>query len=186
MIIGYARTSTADQIAGFEAQVKELEAAGCQKLFKEQVSSVAERRQLDAALAFVREGDVFVVTKIDRLARSITDLMRIIDEVQRKGVAVKILNLNLDTQTATGKLILNVLGAIAQFEREMLLERQKVGIAKAKADGKYKGRKPIGEDRRRDVQRLADAGVTRLNIARQLKIGEASVYRILADQKAAA
>jgi DNA invertase Pin-like site-specific DNA recombinase len=186
MIIGYARTSTADQIAGFEAQVKELDAAGCQKLFREQVSSVAERPQLDAALAFVREDDVFVVTKLDRLARSTKDLMSIIQQLDDKKVAVKILNLGIDTVTATGKLILTVLGAIAQFEREMLLERQKEGIAKAKTDGKYKGRKPIDECRRLEVRRLDAEGLTRLAIARQLNIGEASVYRILAGQKAAA
>jgi DNA invertase Pin-like site-specific DNA recombinase len=143
--------------------LKELEAAKCEKTFKEQVSSVTERLQLQAALEFVREGDTFVVTKIDRLARSIIDLMKIIQELERKKVAVKIINLGMDTSTPTGKLILTVLGGIAQFEREIMLERQREGIAKAKADKKYKGRKPLSLERRQEVIRLADEGLTKLS-----------------------
>ena len=184
MIVGYARTSTVDQIAGFEAQSKELSAAGCEKIFREQVSSVTVRLQLQSALDFVRDGDVFVVTKLDRLARSVGDLMAILQALERKHVAVRILNLGMDTQTPTGKLMLTVLGGVAQFEREMMLERQREGIAKAKSYGKYKGRKPIDPERRQHVLRLASEGVTKISIARQLGIGEATVYRILALQAA--
>ena len=183
MIVGYARASTVDQVAGFEAQVKELAAAGCEKVFQEQVSSVTVRLQLQSALEFIREGDVFVVTKLDRLARSITDLMAILQALGRKGVAVRILNLGMDTQTPTGKLMLTVLGGVAQFEREMMLERQREGIAKAKSAGKYKGRKPIAPERQQQVVRLAAEGATKTNIARQLGMGEATVYRILAGGK---
>lgn len=183
MIIGYARTSTVDQIAGFEAQIKELKEAACEKIFREQVSSVATRTQLEGALDFVREGDVLVVTKLDRLARSVADLMTILQALQRKHVGVRILNLGMDTETPTGKLMLTVLGAVAQFEREMMLERQREGVVKAKAAGKYKGRKPINSSRRQDVIRLAAGGATKANIARQLNIGEATVYRILAVEK---
>ena len=128
MIIGYARTSTVDQIAGFESQLCELEAAQCKKIFQEQVSSVITRDQLNAALEFAREGDVLVVTKLDRLARSVADLMRIIQKLEEKEVGLRIINLGMDTQTATGKLMLTVLGAVAQFEREMMLERQREGV----------------------------------------------------------
>jgi DNA invertase Pin-like site-specific DNA recombinase len=166
MIVGYARTSTVEQIAGFEAQVKELAAAGCEKVFQEQVSSVTVRLQLQSALEFVREGDVFVVTKLDRLARSITDLMAILQALGRKGVAVRILNLGMDTRTPTGKLMLTVLGGVAQFEGEMMLERQREGIAKAKSAGKYKGRKPIAPERQQQVVRLAAEGATKTSIAR--------------------
>ena len=183
MIVGYARTSTVDQVAGFEAQVKELAAAGCEKVFREQVSSVTVRLQLQSALEFVREGDVFVVTKLDRLARSITDLMAILQALGHKGVTVRILNLDMDTQTPTGKLMLTVLGGVAQFEREMMLERQREGIAKAKSAGKYKGRKPIAPERQEQVARLAAEGATKTSIARQLGMGEATVYRILAGVK---
>jgi DNA invertase Pin-like site-specific DNA recombinase len=185
MIVAYARTSTVEQVAGFESQLKELKAAGCEKFFQEQVSSVVERKELDAAMAFVREGDVFVVTKLDRLARSIVDLLTIVEQLETKKVTLKILNLGVDTGNATGKLILSVLGSIAQFERQIMLERQKDGIAKAKLDKKYKGRKPLSDERRANVIKMSGAGVTRSSIAKQLGIGEASVYRILATQKGA-
>ena len=182
MIVGYARTSTVDQHAGFEAQLRELAAAGCEKTFQEQVSSVANRIQLQSALEFVREGDILVVTKLDRLARSVLDLMATLQALESKRVAVRILNLGMDTHTPTGKLMLTMLGAVAQFEREMMLERQREGIAKAKSEGRYKGRKPIAEDLRQDVLKLAD-GITRKAIASQLGIGEATVYRILATKR---
>ena len=186
MIVGYARTSTTDQHAGFEAQLKELAAAGCKKTFQEQVSSVANRIQLHSALEFVREGDVLVVTKLDRLARSVRDLMTILETLESKRVGVRILNLGMDTQTPTGKLMLTVLGAVAQFEREMMLERQREGIAKAKSEGHYKGRKPIAADLRRNVLKLVAGGSTRKAVASQLGIGEATVYRILATKRAMA
>lgn len=179
MKIGYARTSTVEQITGLEAQLKELDAVGCQKIFHEQVSSIAERAELQAAIEFVREGDLLVVTKLDRLARSISDLMRVIHALDRKKVGLHILNLGMDTQTPTGKLMLTVLGGIAQFEREIMLERQREGVAKAKAAGKYKGRKPIATHRRQEVVRLVTGGMSKAGVARQLGIGEATVYRIL-------
>jgi DNA invertase Pin-like site-specific DNA recombinase len=183
IIVGYARTSTVEQVAGFEAQVKELAAAGCEKVFQEQVSSVAVRLQLQSALAFVREGDVFVVAKLDRLARSVADLMGILQALERKRVGVRILNLGMDSQTPTGKLMLTVLGGVAQFEREMMLERQREGVSKAKSAGKYKGRKPVAPERRQEVLRLAAQGTPKASIARQLGLGEATVYRILAATK---
>jgi DNA invertase Pin-like site-specific DNA recombinase len=183
MIVGYARTFTVDQVAGFEVQFKELSAAGCEKIFREQVSSITVRVQLQTVLEFVRDGDVFVVTKLDRLARSVADLMSILQALERKHVAMRILNLGMDTQTPTGKRMLTVLGGVAQFEREMMLERQREGIAKAKSAGKYKGRKPIAPERQEHVLRLAAEGATKTSIARQLGIGEATVYRILAVAK---
>ena len=183
MIVGYARTSTADQIAGFDAQIQELKAAGCQKMFQEQVSSVGKRAQLEAALEYVREGDVLVVTKLDRLARSMADLMVMIQTLDHKAVGLRVLNLGMDTHTPTGKLMLTMLGGVAQFEGEMMLERQREGVARAKAAGKYKGRKPIAPEQRAEVVRLAGLGLTKAGIARKLGLGEASVYRILAETK---
>ena len=183
MIIGYARTSTADQIAGFDAQIQELKAAGCQKMFQEQVSSVGKRAQLEAALEYVREGDVLVVTKLDRLARSMADLTVMIQTLDHKAVGLRVLNLGMDTHTPTGKLMLTMLGGVAQFEREMMLERQREGVARAKAAGKYKGRKPIAPEQRAEVVRLAGLGLTKAGIARKHGLGEASVYRILAETK---
>ena len=179
MNVGYARTSSADQIAGFEAQVRELKAAGCEKIFQEQVSSIAKREQFQAAIEFAREGDILVVTKIDRLARSVSNLLEIIRILDRKKVGMRVLNLGMDTQTPTGKLMLTVLGGIAQFEREIMLERQREGVAKAKLAGKYKGRKPIASAIRNEAIRLVATGMSKASVAKQLKIGEATVYRLL-------
>lgn len=180
MIIGYARTSTLDQEAGLEAQLRDLGAAGCEKIFSEKVSSVAQRQQLEAALEFAREGDTIVVTKLDRLARSMGNLMDITRELERKGVALRILAMNFDTNTPTGKLMLTVFGGVAQFEREMMLERQREGIAKAKAEGKYKGRAPTAARHTDYIRKLRDQGVKPGDIAKQLDISMRSVYRALA------
>ena len=184
MKVGYARTSTIDQIAGLDAQIKELKQAGCEKIFQEQVSSIGKRLQLEAVLDFVREEDTLIVTKLDRLARSVADLMATIQKLNNKNVGLRILNLGMDTHTPTGKLMLTVLGGVAQFEREMMLERQREGVAKAKAAGKYKGRKPISEKYQQEVIYMASTGMTKANIARKLNLGEATIYRILAASKA--
>jgi DNA invertase Pin-like site-specific DNA recombinase len=183
MLIGYARTSTLDQAAGFESQLRDLQAAGCEKIFKEQVSAVASRPQLETALDFCREGDTLIVTKLDRLARSVTHLGRIVDTLERKKVALRILNLGVDTSTPTGKFILNVMGGIAQFEREMMLERQREGIAKAKAEGLYKGRKPTARAKRDEVLALLDQGISWSKVADQVGISVSSVHRIIQASK---
>jgi DNA invertase Pin-like site-specific DNA recombinase len=179
MLVGYGRTSTISQEAGLEAQERDLKAAGVEKLFTEQVSSVAEREELEAALDYVRNGDVLVVTKLDRLARSIRDLCSIVDRLTAKGVSLRILGMGLDTATANGRLMLNVLGSVAQFEREVILERQREGIAKAKAEGKFKGRAPTARMKADEVRALAKAGMTREAIAGKLGMSERSVYRVL-------
>ena len=179
MRIGYARTSTVDQQAGLDAQLAELERLGCTKLFHEQVSSVAERAQLEAALDYLRDNDVLVVTKLDRLARSVPHLLTIIERVRAKQASIEIGNLGTLDNTATGKLMTTVLGAIAAFEREMMLERQREGIAKAKSEGKYKGRAPTARAKGAQARALRDEGVGPTEIAKRLKIGRASVYRVL-------
>ena len=179
MQVGYARTSTLDQTAGFEAQLAELAQAGCEKVFREQVSSVAPRAQLEATLDYIREGDALVVCKLDRLARSTQHLLEIVERVKRKGAHLSVLNLGMDTSTATGKLLLTMIGAIGQFEREMMLERQREGIAKAKTEGKYKGRAPTARAKAAEARALRDEGLGATEIARRLKMGRASVYRVL-------
>ncbi|MBB4064232.1 recombinase family protein [Gellertiella hungarica] len=179
-IIGYARTSTLDQTYGLAAQLRDLEAAGCEKVFQEQVSSVDKNRpELERALEYAREGDVFVVTKLDRLARSMPDLVRIRDTLQAKGVTLKILALGIDTSTPTGKLMMNLLGSIAEFERDIMLERQREGIAKAKEEGKYKGRAPTAQRKAEDVRRLKAEGKTAEEIVAVLGISRSSVFRML-------
>lgn len=184
MLIGYARTSTVEQIAGYEAQIRELENIGVEKIFSEQISSVAVRSELLAALDYVRDGDTLVVTKLDRLARSTSNLLQIVDQLEEKKVGLKILDFGgseVDTKSPTGKLTITMFGAMAQFEREMMLERQREGIAKAKADGKYKGRKPTVMVQKDEIKRLKDEGVGATEIAKRLKIGRASVYRVLSS-----
>jgi DNA invertase Pin-like site-specific DNA recombinase len=183
MIVGYARTSTIEQVADLEAQLKELQSIGCDKIYQEQISSIAERSQLKAAMDFVREGDVLVVAKLDRLARSVADLLTIVQSLEKKNVFLRILNLGIDTNTPTGKLMLTMLGAIGQFEREIMLERQREGIAKAKAEGKFKGRKPLDQGIVEEVLRLCETRITRKEVAERLEIGEATVYRVLKDAK---
>lgn len=184
MLIGYARTSTTEQKAGLEAQERDLRAAGVERVYREQTSATGPRKALQNALDYVREGDTLIVTKLDRLARSVGDLLTITQAIEAKGGSLRILNLNLDTETATGKLMLNLIGSIAQFERELMLERQREGIAKAKAEGKYKGRKPTAKAKANQVIELDANGLTREQIAAQLNIGVASVYRILAEARA--
>jgi DNA invertase Pin-like site-specific DNA recombinase len=157
-MIGYARTSTLEQVAGLEAQREALRAVGCERLYEEQVSSVAPREALREALSYSREGDTLIVTKLDRLARSVRHLGELIEALEARGVALRVLDLGLDTSTATGKLMLNVLGSVAQFEREMMLERQREGIAKAKAEGKYRGRKPTAQLKADEIRQLLAQG----------------------------
>jgi DNA invertase Pin-like site-specific DNA recombinase len=189
MMIGYARTSTTDQRAGLEAQARDLKAAGAEKVFDEQVSSVAQRDALKACLQFLREGDTLIVTKPDRLARSTAELLTIEADLSKRGIGLVVLSMGgerLDTRNPTSKLMLTILAGVATWEREIMLERQREGIAKAKAAGLYKGRKPTARAKWADVIRLADEGRTREAIAAQLGIGVASVYRILAARKVAA
>jgi DNA invertase Pin-like site-specific DNA recombinase len=182
MQIGYARSSTLDQEAGYQAQIKALKAAGCEKVFAQKVSSVSgQRAQLEAAIDYARAGDALVVTKLDRLARSVAHLVSIGERLEAKGVALKVLDQAIDTSTSTGRPMFNMLGAIAQFERELMLERQREGIAKAKAEGKYKGRAPTARVKSAEVQRLHKEGIGATEIAKRLQIGRASVYRVLAS-----
>jgi DNA invertase Pin-like site-specific DNA recombinase len=186
MIIGYCRTSTTDQKAGLEAQQRDLQAAQCERIFVEEVSSVdiAKRKQLDETLLFAREGDTLVVTKLDRLARSVAHLLSIVSVLDTKKVTLRVLDTALDTSTPSGKLMLGILGSIAQFEREIMLERQREGIAKAKADGKYKGRKPTARNQLEEVRRLLiDEKLPADEVAKRLSIGRSSIYRILKDAK---
>ena len=184
MLIGYARTSTFEQKAGLDAQHLDLEQCDANvKIFSEQVSSIAQRKELDAALEYAREGDTFVVTKLDRLARSTAHLLSIIELLEKKKVTLRILNFGgsvVDTKSPTGKLMLTMFGAMAQFEREMMLERQREGIAKAKRDGKYKGRKPTARAKIQEIKKLKADGIDATEITKQLSIRRALVYRVLA------
>jgi DNA invertase Pin-like site-specific DNA recombinase len=154
-------------------------------VFSERVSSTTKRQQLEAALEFCRNGDVLIVTKLDRLARSMADLVSITSKLKAKGVGLRILAMQLDTATPTGKLMLNLMGSVAEFEREIMLERQREGVAKAKAAGKYKGRVPTARRQSAEVIKLRHQGIKPEQIATQLGISRASVFRVLKDSRGA-
>ncbi|MCW3797402.1 recombinase family protein [Sphingomonas sp. BN140010] len=178
MIVGYARVSSSGQ--SLEVQLEALAAAGCQKVFSEKRSgrTAADRQQLQECLDFVRSGDTLIVTRLDRLARSVADLFQIIERLSAKSVSFRCLQQSsVDTDTSSGRLMLAVLGAVAAFEADIRRERQMEGIARAKAAGVYQGRKPSVDVGR--VRELRAAGLGASDIARELGIARASVYRAL-------
>lgn len=177
--IGYARVSTRDQDCSIQEAA--LKAAGCDVIRSEKRSgaSVEGRQELQSILDFIRDGDTLVVTRIDRLARSLADLCQVTEALQRKGANLRALEQPVDTSTASGRAFFGMLGVFAQFERDLLRERQAEGIAKAKARGIYKGRKPAVP--KEEVRRLAAEGIGPTGIARRLKVGRSSVYRALRD-----
>ncbi len=184
MLIGYARTSTAEQVAGLVEQTHKLGASGCTKVFEEQVSSVVSRAHLTAAIEFARDGDTLVVCKLDRLARSTTDLLNIVATLEGKGVALRILDFggtDLDTKSATGRMLLTIMAAVAEAERSMMLERQRIGVAKAKAEGRFRGRMPTARRQSERVANLHASGKGASAIAAEVGISRASVYRILSS-----
>lgn len=177
MLIGYARVSTRDQ--NLTGQIEQLKAAGCTKIFEEKKSGVdREREQLALLMDSVRAGDTVVCCKLDRIARSTQHLLEIAETLQAAGVGLRILGTDIDTTTSTGKLMLTMLGAIATFEREIMLERQRDGIEQAKLAGKYKGRKATTKSKTAEVMELLGQGLTKQAVADRLGIGVASVYRI--------
>lgn len=176
-LYGYARVSTTDQ--DLSIQESALRAAGCEVIRAEKRSGTRRdgRTELQVLLDFLRAGDTLVVTRIDRLARSMKDLQDIVHELKGRGVALKATEQPIDTSTAAGKAFLDMLGVFAEFETNLRRERQMEGIAAAKARGVYKGRKP-SIDRTR-VLELAAEGIGKAEIARRLGIARASVYRVL-------
>jgi DNA invertase Pin-like site-specific DNA recombinase len=176
---GYARVSTREQ--DLSIQQAALKAAGCELIRAEKMSGTRRegRAELELLLEFVREGDELVITRIDRLARSIGDLQDIVRTLRAKGVALRATEQPIDTSTAAGKCFLDMLGVFAEFETNLRRERQLEGIAKAKAAGAYKGRKrsvPVDE-----VKQLKAAGRSLTEIAEELAISRMSVYRALRD-----
>jgi DNA invertase Pin-like site-specific DNA recombinase len=174
---GYARVSTIDQ--DLTSQELALRAAGCDVIRAEKMSGTRRegRTELETLLHFLRPGDTLVVTRIDRLARSIKDLQDIVHELKARSVTLQATEQPIDTRSAAGKAFLDMLGVFAEFETNLRRERQLDGIALAKTRGAYRGRKPSID--RTEVRRLHAAGLGPSVIARQLGIGRASVYRAL-------
>jgi DNA invertase Pin-like site-specific DNA recombinase len=180
-LVGYARVSSADQ--DLAIQYAALKSAGCRKIFSEKKSGVSQkgRTQLESCLNYLREGDTLVVTRIDRLSRSLRDLQNLVHDLKEGGIHLKATEQPIDTSNAAGNAFFNMLGVFAEFETTLRKERQLEGIARAKAEGKYRGRQPTARRKSLQVVSLIKEGLTRQAVADKLDIGIASVYRILKE-----
>ena len=179
-IYGYARVSTTDQ--DLSLQQETLRAAGCEVIRAEKISGSSRegRKELETLLQFLRKGDQLVVTRVDRLARSIRDLQNVVHELDQLGVTLRATEQPIDTATAAGKCFLDMLGVFAEFETNLRKERQMEGIAKAKERGAYKGRKQTID--RAKIMSLRQDGLGPSAIAKEMGVGRASVYRILGEE----
>ena len=178
-LVGYARVSTLDQ--DHATQQDRLTVAGCTKVFSEKKSGTSThgRSALDECLEWLREGDTLVFTKLDRLACSQRDLHNMVHDLEQRGVSIMALDQAIDTRTAAGKAFLGMLAVFAEFETNIRKERQLEGIAKAKAEGVYKGRKATAQAKRAEIETLLSEGMTKPKIAESLGISVASVYNVL-------
>ncbi|HHL20336.1 MAG TPA: recombinase family protein [Aliiroseovarius sp.] len=180
MKIGYARVSSHGQ--NLDTQIEKLEAFGCEKIFQEKRSGAARagRAAVNAALEFCREGDVLVITRLDRLARSMFDLQEITRTLERKGVDFIVLDQNIDTTTPAGRLTFHLLGAVAEFERDLIAERRNEGIARARAKGVKFGRKPkLSGGQLEELRAAHRAGEARQALMQRFGISKTTFYRLV-------
>lgn len=182
-IVGYARVSTADQ--NLDRQTDRLTAAGAQRFFTDTITgSTRDRPGLDAALSYLRAGDTLTVVSMDRLARSLRDLHTLVDELTASGVRVQFLQEGQtysDDPSPSSRLLLSMLGAVAEFERSIIRERQADGIARAKARGVYKGRAPVPDEKIEHARELIAQGIPKARVARDLGISRSSLYKYLSE-----
>ena len=182
-IIGYARVSSPEQ--NLDRQISQLQEAGVQKMFTDTVSgSTRDRPGLENALNYVRAGDTLTVVSMDRLARSLRDLHTLVDELTASGVRVQFLQEGQtysDDPSPSSRLLLSMLGAVAEFERSIIRERQADGIAQAKARGVYKGRAPVPDEKIERARELIAQGIPKARVARDLGISRSSLYKYLGE-----
>ena len=180
--IGYLRPDIDRQ--NVQAHLAQLKSAGATKIFREQPAGAnRDKAQLDKLIADVRDGDAVVITSLDRIAHSTRNLLEIVERLTAAGASLKVINNGIDTSTSEGSIFRRHLEVITDFEKQVVRERQAEGIAKARKEGRYKGRKPTARAKTEDVLALNAQGLTRQKIADQLGIGVASVYRILKNPK---
>lgn len=175
-ILGYARVSTGDQ--DVTGQTLRLEQAGALKVFTDVRSGKAmDRPGLEALLAYARRGDTLAVVRLDRLGRSLAELLATVTMLKERGIGLLSLEERIDTTSAAGELVFHVFGAIAHFERRLIAERTKDGIAAARARGKRPGREPVDMDKVKAALKLVEAGLSPTEAAKQLGLGRSTVYR---------
>lgn len=179
-IVGYARVSSAGQ----SLEVQRAKLSHCDKIFEEKRSgTTADRPELQACLSYLREGETLVITKLDRLARSTYHLTQIAESLKQRGIELVVLDQNIDTSTPTGKLLFNMLGAIAEFENEIRKERQLDGIAKAQERGvKFGAKSKLSPDQVAEMREKRASGVLIKDLMRKYGLSKASVYRLLKDE----
>jgi len=179
-LVGYARVSSVGQ--SLDIQLDKLQQ--CDMIFQEKVSSLSSKRtQLQACLEYIREGDVLIVTRLDRLARSTLHLSQIAEELQRKGVNLQVIDQNIDTSDATGRLLFNMLGAIGQFENEIRAERQMDGILKAKARGVQFGpQRKLSDEQLIELKQRRESGELVKDLMADYSISKATLYRYLNEE----
>ena len=179
-LIGYARVSSDDQNCA--VQIAQLKKMGCQKIYADKKSGRSrDRIEFQKCLDYLREGDVLAFTRVDRLGRSLRDLVNIAFELKEKNISLYIIQQNIDTSSPMGQMFYSMLGIMAEFEFHLKRERQIEGIAKAKLEGKYKGRNPLSDQLITQIQLLRENSVSPTKIAQQLNIGRTSVYKYLKD-----
>ncbi|HAW36811.1 MAG TPA: recombinase [Erythrobacter sp.] len=178
MLVGYARVSTRDQSPAL--QLDALREAGCERVFTEKASGAArDRPELKAALDYIRAGDTLVVWKLDRLARSVRQLVETAEDLANREIGLRVLTQAIDTTSPGGRLVFHVFAAVAEFERELTLERTHAGLAKAKALGRRGGRKPAmgPAEIKRAKAMLADPEITVEEVAQQIGVRPSTLYR---------
>lgn len=180
MLVGYARVSTDEQ--NLDLQLDALTAAGCEQLFTDKVAGTAKTKDgLEAALKYVREGDILVVWKLDRLGRTVKGLVELVEGFQARGVQFKSVTDSIDTSTAAGRFFFHVMAALAEMERELIRERTRAGLSAARARGRKGGRKPkMDVSKTASAKTLRDSGMTGQEIANNLGVSRATLYRAIA------
>lgn len=180
--IGYARVSSVGQ--KLDVQLELLEKVGCETVFHEKLSGAnLHRPELVLLLRTIREGDMVVVTKLDRLARSMADFWDTYKQIKDRGASLNILNMSLDTNSAQGRLMMGILSSVAEFERELIRERQADGIAKAKSEGRHLGRPKLKEQTKKKVIAMIKKGETKTAISEATGLGVSTVYKIQKEAK---
>lgn len=176
-VIGYARVSTKEQ--DLSLQLDALSKYGCDRIFTDKLSSVKERQGLTDALGYLRDGDTLVVWKLDRLCRSLPDLIKISEQIRTAGAQLVSITESIDTSTPAGRLYFNILGALGQMERELIQERVKAGLAAARRRGKVPGKPRVSEEKLELARRELSAGRTYPEVARILGVHPQTLYRLV-------